>query len=287
MTIEIVDALNVAQLGKIRQLEQRCDIVDGGRLKLEWGSLEGGGVKRAALAYGDGKLLGYLGRYQFGVMTPEFAGMVDPDARRQGIGTKLLEGLLAACAAMGDESALLVVPHTSIGGRQLAASRGTFDHAEHSLILNGQPADAVHDPAIEFRVSTEADFGRISELIEEGFGHPARPSSDPKAEIWVVVEDDTIIGTVRLIREGTRGYVGGFVIAAARRGQGVGRDILQRACLWLRQAGMVTVELEVAVTNDRAIGLYTSLGFAPQTTEDYYLISTPASGRSSAWSAVG
>jgi ribosomal protein S18 acetylase RimI-like enzyme len=32
------------------------------------------------------------------------------------------------------------------------------------------------------------------------------------------------------------------------------------------------VHLEVAVDNDHALGLYTSLGFAPISTEDYYTL---------------
>jgi ribosomal protein S18 acetylase RimI-like enzyme len=36
---------------------------------------------------------------------------------------------------------------------------------------------------------------------------------------------------------------------------------------------MRRVGLEVAVENERALGLYTSIGFRPVTTEDYYALS--------------
>ena len=40
----------------------------------------------------------------------------------------------------------------------------------------------------------------------------------------------------------------------------------------LRQAGARQVGLEVEVDNDRALGLYTSVGFTQVTTEDYYAL---------------
>ncbi len=43
-----------------------------------------------------------------------------------------------------------------------------------------------------------------------------------------------------------------------------------RACRQVRDEGARSVELEVAIDNDRALGLYTSVGFTLVTTEDYY-----------------
>jgi ribosomal protein S18 acetylase RimI-like enzyme len=44
-------------------------------------------------------------------------------------------------------------------------------------------------------------------------------------------------------------------------------------CRRLRDEGVRRVGLEVAVENDHALGLYTSLGFIQVTTEDYYALS--------------
>jgi ribosomal protein S18 acetylase RimI-like enzyme len=45
---------------------------------------------------------------------------------------------------------------------------------------------------------------------------------------------------------------------------------MRRVCLGARAAGVEVMRLEVAVENDRALGLYTSLGFARVATEDYW-----------------
>jgi ribosomal protein S18 acetylase RimI-like enzyme len=40
----------------------------------------------------------------------------------------------------------------------------------------------------------------------------------------------------------------------------------------LREEGAARVHLEVSVDNDRALGLYTSIGFTQMITEDYYAL---------------
>ncbi len=60
--------------------------------------------------------------------------------------------------------------------------------------------------------------------------------------------------------------------APSLRGRGLGRDVLRRTCSRLRAAGATAVGLEVAVDNESALGLYTSLGFRPVSTEDYWAL---------------
>lgn len=51
--------------------------------------------------------------------------------------------------------------------------------------------------------------------------------------------------------------------------------MLRRVCRQLRVEGARRIGLEVAVDNDRALGLYTSIGFTEATTEDYYALTMP------------
>jgi ribosomal protein S18 acetylase RimI-like enzyme len=46
-------------------------------------------------------------------------------------------------------------------------------------------------------------------------------------------------------------------------------------CERLRGEGARHIKLEVEVENDRALHLYTSIGFEPVTTEDYYALPAP------------
>jgi ribosomal protein S18 acetylase RimI-like enzyme len=56
------------------------------------------------------------------------------------------------------------------------------------------------------------------------------------------------------------------------QGRGIGRAALRQACEQLRADGARRISLDVDVANDRALGLYTSIGLTPVTTEDYFAL---------------
>jgi ribosomal protein S18 acetylase RimI-like enzyme len=88
----------------------------------------------------------------------------------------------------------------------------------------------------------------------------------------VIELDNSVVGTVRLSGEGDAGTLSGFVVDPAWQGRGIGRDVLRRVCHQLRAEGVQRIGLEVAVDNEPALGLYTSIGFTEVTTEDYYAL---------------
>jgi ribosomal protein S18 acetylase RimI-like enzyme len=275
--LEQAHGLTDAALEAIEDLERRVLASDGGRLKLEWATLRTPPTDdvRALLWWEHDRLLGFLGIYGFGWPTLELTGMVDPQQRKRGIGRSLLEAALPLCRARGCERLLLVVPRVSLPGRELAASLGaTHDHSEHALRLPKRPADGAGDPALHLREATTADVPTLSRLFLDGFGEAHaggdRPLVDGRTTTLMIDRGDETIGTLAVTRDGAGGRVYGFVVGSEWRGRGVGRDALQRACRELFDAGMNKVELEVEVANDRALGLYTSIGFEPVATEDYY-----------------
>ena len=271
--------LNPVELQAIADLETRTVAVDGGRLKLEWGSLRSRtGQTVEDLLWWDGdRLTGFLGIYSFGAPTVELAGMVDPDARRRGIGTELLDAARTLCRGRGYHPVLLVTSRDTEAGAAFARSHGgTLQHSEHALVLSGPPADAPASVDVRLRAAAEADVGRMSELLADGFGFAPADSSLPLStdSTWTMMVDvaGTAVGTVRLTLDGSAGGIYGFVVDGAHRGRGIGRAALSQACQMLRDRGADTVGLEVAVENEHALGLYTSLGFTPVTTEDYYAL---------------
>lgn len=266
-------------LEALAALESRVVRADGGRLKLEWGTLRSrsGEVTRDLLWWDGDCLLGFLGIYSFG-STPELVGMVDPAARRQGIGTALLDAALALLREADTESALLVTSGRSPGGGRELALRygGTPDHSEHALVLDQEPADGQSDPRMTLRRATPGDADEIGRLLRAAFGWA--PHNLPEAlaaddePTTLVAFDGVAVGTLRITRDGKVGGVYGLAVDPQWQGRGIGRDVLRRVCRQLRADGAARVALEVAVDNEHALGLYTSLGFVPVATEDYYCI---------------
>jgi ribosomal protein S18 acetylase RimI-like enzyme len=271
--VNLSAGLSPTALNAIADLERRVVAADGGRLKLEWGALRNrSGQDVEDVLWWDGeRLLGFLGIYTHGAPTIELAGMVDPAARRAGIGTALLDAGLRVCQQREHDSILLVVPRTSVAGRSLAQRRGgSLDHSEHALHLLRDPVEVPADPRVTIRTAVPADRPAVRELLRLGFGWEPPEAADQDPNTLVVERDGQSIGTVRLIVEGDVAGVYGFVIHPSHQGRGIGRDVLHRLCRTARADGAAAVHLEVATDNDRALNLYTSLGFRPVTTEDYY-----------------
>lgn len=277
--IEFARGLSDRDLRALAELELRVIAADGGRLKLEWGALRArGGRDVEDFVWWEGdRLVGFLGLYAFGSPTVEIAGMVDPSARRRGIATALLDAALPLCRERHYEQALIVIPRGSAAGHALARSRGAvLEHSEHGLLLLDAPTDGPADDRIKLRTATSADAPELSRLLAAAFGDPPSDLFNRLAEdsgrTLVVELEGSAVGTVRLTRDQDTGGVYGFAVDPEWQGRGIGRDVLRRVCRQLRDEGARRVGLEVAVENDHALGLYTSLGFTQVATEDYYAL---------------
>ncbi|MCU7727898.1 GNAT family N-acetyltransferase [Actinoplanes sp. KI2] len=275
MVVELSTGLSTAALDAIADLERRVVAADGGRLKLEWGSLRNrSGQDVEDVLWWDGeRLLGFLGIYAHSAPTLELAGMVDPAARRRGIGTALLDAGQQLCRQREHDSVLLIVPRPSAAGRSLALRRGgSLEHSEHALELLGEPAEVPADPGITVRAAAPADQPAVLEILRRGFDWEPPEAAGSGPHTLVVERDGRLIGTARLHPEGDRAGIYGFAIHPDHQGRGIGRDVLHRLCRTARADGATTVHLEVETDNDRALHLYTSIGFRPVITEDYYAL---------------
>jgi len=275
--IELCRGLSEGELRALAELERRVLEVDGGRLKLEWGVLRsrGGEIVEDLLWWDGDRLTGFLGLYAFGEPTVEIAGMVDPPARRRGIGTELLATALATCRARGHERALLVTPRGSVAGRAFALSRGAvLEHSEHALVLVGAPADGPADARTTVRTATLADVSELTRLLDAAFDGPsadvAARLAERESRTLVVERGGAAVGTLRITYDRDTCGIYGFAVDPAWQGRGIGRDVLRRVCRELAAEGIRRIGLEVAVENDHALRLYSSLGFIKTTTEDYY-----------------
>src|SRR5690606_24820692 len=86
--------------------------------------------------------------------------------------------------------------------------------------------------------------------------------------VLVAVQDGHVICLIDVQRAAWEGmqHVGvlGMGVAASRRGQGVGRRLLQTALESATELGITRVELDVFASNVAAIGLYQAIGFVEE-----------------------
>ena len=246
--------LDERDLASIAQLERRVVEHDGGRLKLEWATLRERppGEVNDLLWWAGSRLAGFLGLYSFGRQL-ELAGMVEPTARRQGIGTALVDRALVIAGARGFGRALLVVPTSAAAGRLFVASRGAaLDHGEHFLVLFEAPSGRPSHRDVVVRAATPADGDALVRVRSLAFGEEwARLGPESPSERQLVVEHaGTVIGSLRVSTDGETAEIHGFGIEPAYQGQGVGREVLRRACDQAFAKGVRRVTLEAALDNE-------------------------------------
>jgi ribosomal protein S18 acetylase RimI-like enzyme len=99
-----------------------------------------------------------------------------------------------------------------------------------------------------------------------------RPWNDPVADIALARkgpnstillgrEDERIVASAMVGHEGHRGWVYYVAVDPDRRGQGLGRAIMNAAEEWLRQAGIAKLQLLVRQDNAKASAFYETIGY--------------------------
>lgn len=83
-------------------------------------------------------------------------------------------------------------------------------------------------------------------------------------ELFVVaVDDGSLVGTVMAGYDGHRGWLYYLASAPARRGQGIGRQLVEHVEELLLEMGCPKVQLMVRTENVEVHDFYASLGFEP------------------------
>jgi GNAT superfamily N-acetyltransferase len=118
----------------------------------------------------------------------------------------------------------------------------------------------------------------VREVVVAGdtFAYDPEMAEDEGRSLWMVaspgrttvaVEGAAVLGTANMYanRAGPGAHVASasFMVAAAARGRGVGRALLEDSLSWAREAGFSAMQFNaVAETNAAAVALYGSVGFS-------------------------
>ncbi|ULL17796.1 GNAT family N-acetyltransferase [Paenibacillus sp. H1-7] len=277
--------LDEQELADIRRLAEACEEHEGIRLKLNWEMLQDRqeGRTNDLLYYKDGKLAGFLGIYIIIPSAAELSGMVHPDFRRQGIFTEMMEAAIRLLAVSGPPELIYICPRDSISGTAFMKQRGQpyafseygMERAAHAEVL---PPSQGRYPEFTLRIAEERDAKTIAELNQAGFNMPAADADSlassrllPQELIYLIEVDGRAVGKLGVLTEGSTAFIFGFCMRPEERGRGIGRAALAAVMERLqRERNMDTFELEVAASNERALGLYESCGFRRTNVIDYY-----------------
>ncbi|MEM7345121.1 MAG: GNAT family N-acetyltransferase [Chloroflexota bacterium] len=278
--------LNQQQLANIRQLETACNQFENLRMKLNWNTLHDRPVNKINdfFCYNDDQVIGYLALFAFNNKEVEISGMVHPWYRQQGAFRQLLKSALVEIQTRRIPNLLFICERASESGQATLSNIGAaYSFSEYKMALNHQASWPTFDllgvqlhPAqpehINFLAELDSTCFNIS--FEQTKAWLVKRMLDANRTIWLAKVAGEYVGKIQ-ISLGSEISIHAFCVVPEKRGQGVGKAILQQIVTELKlNHPTKQVVLEVESANEKALQLYKHFGFEISTTYDYYQLAT-------------
>jgi ribosomal protein S18 acetylase RimI-like enzyme len=268
--------LTERQLKDIRELQDICEKHENFRLKLNWDMLKSRHIEAQTdfFTYKDGRLTGFLALYPFGAKM-EVCGMVHPEHRQKGVFTALLRQ--AETQLAGVTEVLLNAPAESGAAKQLFKSLPcTYSFTEHqmkyfhSVAISEKEGVAIRNAtAGDAEISIRLDVLCFSMSEKDAAMFYKQTAADQEQTSFIIEYHGIPAGKVRIQTEGQESWIYGFAILPEFQGRGIGKTVLSRI-IGMERKQERDIFLEVAAENNNALKLYTSCGFIPLESQDYY-----------------
>jgi ribosomal protein S18 acetylase RimI-like enzyme len=236
--------------------------------------------------YMDSELIGYFELVAAGGREMEGSGMVHPDHRRKGIGRALIEAVRRDCRERGRAGVLFACDAVGSAGGPFASAIGAeYQMSEHLLELNAALRPESPGGPLTIREANLDDVGDVVRIGMQGFGDDDEKTDsrtrrtqgwikEPLRLVYVAEFEGAAVGTATLflVPDSTDGFINGMAVLPEYQGRGFGRQILFESVAGLISRDRERVMIEVQTDNERALGLYESVGFERSVTYAYYRV---------------
>jgi ribosomal protein S18 acetylase RimI-like enzyme len=272
--------LTKEKLYEIKTLQEICEKEGRLQLKLNFDMLESRSEDRQEdfFHYEDGQLVGFLGSYYFGNKV-EICGMVNPDYRRKGIFSKLLDEALEEAKKREARTILLNAPTESESAKEFLKNI-PCDLSMVEYQMKWEKTELSENPSVTVRPSnSDEDLEAEIQLDVQCFGLDEKEARQYKQEtkdldtdLRLIIEaEGRIAGKIRLSEMNGESWIYGFSIFPELQGKGIGRKALSKVVKMEDEKGLL-IFLEVEAKNAHALKLYESCGFISYHSQDYYKV---------------
>lgn len=279
MIITRVPELTMLQLQDIDRLHQQCKQADGNAISIYKHLIE----KRHPLAcnvlcYQDQTLLGYLRTYFFYTDACEVALMVHPNHRHQGIATQLFREINPLLHKEKIVSLIFSTP-SKIHETWLKNLRFTYRNSEYQMQYDRYQTSNLTIKHAVIRRANEADIPILCAIDDACFPNK-KPDPEtlfrsllytPNCELFVLLQDGEVIGKAHIFTESDRVRLTDIGILPQAQGQGLSVALVKHCINHALVRNKTKIFLDVETTNERAIKLYTKLGFIITNSLDYWI----------------
>lgn len=272
--------LNAEQLKQLEQLRILCKTKDGSTPNLYTHILQ---QPRAfpsnLLYYEDKQLIGFLGAYFFYEDAVEVSVLIDPSYRRRKIGSELVQTIIPLIQSQNYHKLIFSSP-AQLNNPWLAAHGFSYLHSEYYMEREDLNPLLEYNKSLTYRTATADDIALLCAFDSECFPDKQSDPTDRfqhlingrEYQIFLAYQNDRPIGKAHMRWLPHGATLSDIAILPSRQGQGLGTALITYCINLALSEGKPHLNLDVETHNDRALKLYTRLGFLTKNACDYWSI---------------
>lgn len=272
--------LNEQQLKDLKQLATACKDIDGSTPNLYMHLLaQQRSLPANNLYYENERLIGFLSYYFFYEDAVEVALLVHPSFRRNEVARQLIHSILPILKSYNVKRLIFTSPAKK-NATWLMGHGFTYLHSEYNMLRNELSPLLNYNHYLTFRNANTDDISILYALDEacfpkkqvESADHFQNLLNDRNYEVIIASQNNNPIGKAHIRWESNGVTLSDIAIHPDFQGKGFGTSLIAHCINLALSNGKVPISLDVETHNQRALNLYTRLGFLIQNASDYWEI---------------
>lgn len=278
--IKNTNQLEAHQLKELEQLRALCKKADGSTPNLYPHILELPRAFPASLLYYKQKqLVAFLAAYFFYEDAVEISLLVHPLYRRRGIGKELIRTILPLIQSQNFHKLIFSSP-AHLNNLWLTANGYSYMHSEYYMERDDLKPLLDYKKTLTFRTAISEDIPLLCAFDEACFPNKQVDAIERfqhlidgrEYQILLAYENNNPVGKAHLRWQPTGATLSDIAILPTHQGKGLGTTLIAHCINMALSEGKPHLNLDVETHNERALKLYTRLGFITENASDYWSI---------------
>lgn len=272
--------LSVEQLDDLERLSQACKQHDRLLPNIYTHILSQPRMFPACLLhYDQGKLIGFLSAYFFYDDAVEVSILVHPEARRKKIATTLLQAIMPLIQSQRYQTLIFSSP-ADLNSSWLIEKQFIYKHSEYSMERGDLQPILASKQALSCRTATRDDILYLCALDEACF--PQKQSNIIQRfehlfnghdyQIILAMYKNQVIAKAHMRWQQQCVTLSDIAVMPQHQGQGFGSELIIHCINLALSEGIHVLDLDVETHNQKALNIYTRLGFVTKNACDYWSI---------------
>ena len=272
--------LEVQELKALEQLRALCKKTDGSTPNLYTHILDQPRTFPASLLYYEQQeLVGFLGAYFFYEDAVEISLLVNPLYRKRGIGKQLIDTILPLIQSQNYGKLIFSNP-AQLNNSWLIPNGFSYLHSEYYMERDDLNPLLDYKQILTFRNAISDDIPLLCALDEACF--PAKQSDSTERfqhlidgreyQVILAYQNNKLIGKAHIRWQPEGATLSDIAIVPSQQGKGLGSTLIIYCINLALSEGKPHLNLDVETHNERALKLYTRLGFVTKNACDYWTI---------------